>query len=63
MVAWPNKTAGYIYILSASVNICRQMSEYESGTFRCRDCAKEFLTKDEADRHYKEHHSDVTVGE
>ncbi len=40
------------------------MSEYESGTFRCMDCAKEFLTKDEADRHYNsEHHSDIIVGE
>jgi DNA-directed RNA polymerase subunit RPC12/RpoP len=39
------------------------MSEYESGTFRCMDCAKEFLTKDEADRHYIEYHSDVTLGE
>jgi hypothetical protein len=63
MVAWPNKTAGYIYILSASVNISKQMSEYESGTFRCSDCAKEFLTKDEADRHYIEYHSGVIVGE
>jgi hypothetical protein len=39
------------------------MSEYESGTFRCRDCAKEFLTKEEADRHHRDHHSDVLVGE
>ena len=39
------------------------MSEYESGTFRCRDCAMEFLTKEEADRHYNEHHADVIVGE
>jgi hypothetical protein len=27
------------------------------------DCAKEFLTKEEADRHHREHHSDVVVGE
>jgi hypothetical protein len=41
-----------------------KMSEYESGTFRCMDCAKEFLTKDEADRHYNsEHHSDLIIGE
>jgi len=39
------------------------MSEYESGTFRCMYCAKEFLTKDEADRHYVEHHSDIILGE
>jgi hypothetical protein len=29
------------------------MYEYESGTFRCTRCAKEFLTKDEAKKHYK----------
>jgi hypothetical protein len=29
------------------------MYEYESGTFRCTRCAKEFLTKDEAEKHYK----------
>jgi hypothetical protein len=40
-----------------------KMAEYESGTFRCLDCAKEFLTKAEADRHHKEHHSEVSVGE
>jgi hypothetical protein len=39
------------------------MSEYESGTFRCTDCAKEFLTKEDADRHHREAHSDVEVGE
>jgi len=39
------------------------MSEYESGTFRCTDCAKEFLTKEEADRHYVEYHSHITIGE
>jgi hypothetical protein len=39
------------------------MSEYESGTFRCKDCAKEFLTKEEADRHHRDHHSGVEVGE
>jgi hypothetical protein len=39
------------------------MSEYESGTFRCMDCAKEFLTKEEADKHHAEHHSEVEVGE
>jgi hypothetical protein len=39
------------------------MSEYESGTFRCRDCAKEFLTKEEADKHHREDHSDVEIGQ
>ena len=34
------------------------MSEYESGTFRCTDCGKEFLTKREAEKHYKKTHSD-----
>jgi hypothetical protein len=63
MVAWSNKTAGYNFILSVPVNVCCRMSEYESGTFRCKDCAKEFLTKDEADRHNSEHHSDVIIGE
>jgi hypothetical protein len=63
MVAYTNKTAGYSYILSDSIQFSIQMSEYESGTFRCMDCAKEFLTKDEADRHYIEYHSDVTIGE
>ena len=51
----------YSYI-SEGVQL-QAMSEYESGTFRCRDCAKEFLTKEEADRHHREHHSDVEVGE
>jgi hypothetical protein len=41
------------------------MSEYESGTFRCTECAKEFLTKAEADRHYQEEHGEeeLRVGE
>ena len=34
------------------------MSEYEAGTFRCKDCGKEFLTKNEADIHYQKTHSD-----
>jgi hypothetical protein len=63
MGALTNKIAGYSYILAASTNIEPRMSEYESGTFRCRDCAREFLTKEEADRHYSEYHSDVIVGE
>jgi hypothetical protein len=41
------------------------ISEYESGTFRCKICAKEFLTKSEADSHYiKIHLHEVTdIGE
>ena len=34
------------------------MSEYELGTFRCKYCAKEFLTKDDSDRHYLEVHAE-----
>ena len=34
------------------------MSEYEGGTFRCTVCAKEFLSKDEADRHFSDAHSE-----
>jgi hypothetical protein len=37
------------------------MSDYEAGTFRCMVCAKEFLTKGEADEHYDQVHSDETV--
>jgi hypothetical protein len=32
------------------------MSEYELDAFRCKYCAKKFLTKDDADRHYLEVH-------
>ncbi len=39
------------------------MSDYESGTFRCRDCAREFLTKEDAERHHIEQHSEVSIGE
>jgi DNA-directed RNA polymerase subunit RPC12/RpoP len=35
-----------------------KMSEYEGGTFRCVDCGKEFLTKDAADRHYRNTHGE-----
>jgi hypothetical protein len=34
------------------------MSEYEGGTFRCKICAREFILKDEADRHFSEAHSE-----
>ena len=37
------------------------MSEYEGGTYRCTICAKEFLLKDEADRHFSEAHSDERI--
>lgn len=36
-------------------------SEYESGTFRCPICAKEFLTKPDADNHYKADHEGEAV--
>jgi hypothetical protein len=36
-----------------------QMAEYDyDGTFRCTYCAKEFLTKDDAEKHYKETHAE-----
>ena len=34
------------------------MSEYESGTFRCTYCGREFLTKEDAEKHYRKTHSD-----
>jgi len=34
-----------------------RMTEYEAGTFRCKDCGKEFLTRRDADKHYDEFHS------
>jgi len=34
------------------------LSEYESGTFRCVDCGREFLTKLEADTHYRKIHAE-----
>ena len=34
------------------------MSEYEGGTFRWKVYAKEFILKDEADRHFSEAHSE-----
>ena len=41
------------------------MSEYVDGTFRCPICAKEFLTREDADKHYQDTHSNeaVEVGE
>lgn len=41
------------------------MSEYEGGTFRCKVCAKEFLTKNECDAHYDDIHADevANIGE
>ena len=41
--------------------VTSSMSDYEAGTFRCMVCAKEFLTKGEADEHYDQVHSDETV--
>ncbi|HJY09507.1 MAG TPA: hypothetical protein VJ250_01060 [Nitrososphaeraceae archaeon] len=37
------------------------MSEYESDTFRCEICAKEFLTKNDTDKHYLEVHAEEEV--
>jgi hypothetical protein len=34
------------------------MSEYDEGTFRCTICAKEFLSKNEAERHYLDAHGE-----
>jgi len=41
------------------------MSEYEGGTFRCKVCAKEFLTKNECDTHYADTHDEevANIGE
>ena len=41
------------------------MTEYVDGSFRCSICAKEFSTKDDADRHYQDVHSnqDIEIGE
>ncbi|MFZ0327624.1 MAG: hypothetical protein WBP64_21840 [Nitrososphaeraceae archaeon] len=33
------------------------MTEYEAGTFRCKDCGKEFLTRRDAEKHYHENHA------
>lgn len=39
----------------------RPASEYESGTFRCTTCAKEFMTKEDADKHHHETHRQESV--
>ena len=41
------------------------MSDYEAGTFRWKICAKELLTKYDADTHYQRVHSDevTSIGE
>lgn len=39
----------------------RPASEYESGTFRCTVCAKEFATKEDADKHHHETHKQESV--
>jgi hypothetical protein len=41
------------------------VSEYEGGTFRCKICGKEFLTKHEGDSHYKKVHDEegADIGE
>ncbi len=39
--------------------------DYVGGTLRCKICAKEFFTKNEADEHYKTMHAGevTTAGE
>ncbi|MGA8842726.1 MAG: hypothetical protein WB511_04015 [Nitrososphaeraceae archaeon] len=39
--------------------------DYDAGTLRCRICAKEFFTREEVEKHYKETHSEemTSVGE
>ncbi len=39
--------------------------DYDAGTVRCRICAKEFFTREEVEKHYKETHSEeiTSVGE
>lgn len=44
-------------LINTSISLHLTMSEYDEGTFRCTICAKEFLSKDEADRHFKDAHS------
>lgn len=39
----------------------RPASEYELGTFRCTTCAKEFITKEDADKHHHETHKQESV--
>ena len=52
---------GKYYLLQEVIAV----SEYEGGTFRCKICGKEFLTKFEGDSHYKEEHDEdhADVGE
>jgi hypothetical protein len=44
-------------LLNTSISHHLTMSEYDEGTFRCTICAKEFLSKDEADKHFMDAHS------
>lgn len=44
-------------LLNTSISHHLAMSEYDEGTFRCTICAKEFLSKDEADKHFMDAHS------
>lgn len=46
------------FALPAEENL---QSEYESGTFRCSICAREFLTKNDADEHYKSRHEGESI--
>jgi hypothetical protein len=48
-------------VIYSALSITSNMSEYVDGTFRCTICAKEFLTKKDADSHYHEDHSTEVV--
>jgi hypothetical protein len=39
--------------------------DYDAGTLRCQICAKEFISRSEAEEHYKEVHSKeiTSIGE
>ena len=50
-----------VAIYMCALSITSNMSEYVDGTFRCTVCAKEFLTKKDADSHYHEDHSTEIV--
>ena len=36
-------------------------SDYVGGTFRCTICAKEFFSKDAADKHFHDTHTETTI--
>jgi hypothetical protein len=48
--------ASHIYLYRYIAKFTK-MTEYEAGTFRCKDCGKEFLTRRDAEKHYHENHA------